>query len=171
MRKPVVIDTNVLVVANGGEQYTRKCSAACGLRLKQIRDDGRVVLDYSREILNEYERNQSRGGQPGIGFEFWKWLVNTKGGDMHCAWVTITKSAEGGYEEFPVHGGLNSFDPADRKFVAVAQAHGGSPPILQAVDSKWWGWKDLLAECGVEVDFLCADQVRLKFEKKIGGHV
>ncbi len=171
MRKPVVIDTNVLVVANGGAQHTWACIAACGRRLKGIREDGQGILDYGREILNEYGRNQSMSGQPGIGFEFWKWLVNTKAGGGHCAWVTITRSAEGGYEEFPVHEGLKTFDPADRKFFAVAQAHGGSPPILQAVDSKWWGWKDLLAECGVEGDFLCADEVRLKFEKKIGGHV
>jgi len=39
---------------------------------------------------------------------------------------------------------------------------------LQAVDSKWWGWKEALSECGIEVIFLCPDDIAEKYAKKIG---
>lgn len=41
------------------------------------------------------------------------------------------------------------------------------PPILQATDSKWWGWKDSLGEAGIKVKFLCPEFVKQKYGKKI----
>ena len=81
--------------------------------------------------------------------------------------VTITKNGES-YDEFPNHQGLINFDLSDRKYIAVANAHHEKPPILQATDSKWWGWKDALAEAGITVHFLCPDYVVIKYLKKIG---
>jgi hypothetical protein len=68
--------------------------------------------------------------------------------------VRITPKGES-YEEFPDHPGLADFDPSDRKFVAAANAHPDRPPILQATDSKWWGWSEALEACGLSVVFLC----------------
>ena len=165
MRHPIVVDTNVLVVANGGPAHTRKCAANCSAELMKIRESGQVVLDYGYEILKEYGNNQkATTGQPGVGFLFWKWLLDTRAGAEHCVRVTIKKGGARGYEEFPDHDDLSKFDFADRKFVAVAIVHGGRPPILQAVDTKWWGWKDALQECGVEVKFLCKEEIKAKFE-------
>jgi hypothetical protein len=68
--------------------------------------------------------------------------------------------------EFPVDRALKNFDRSDRKFVAVALAHPERPPILQAVDSKWWGFKDALNRNGVRVEFLCPDDLqRLQVRK------
>lgn len=167
MRTPVVVDTNVLLVANGGRSYSKSCALACAKRLFEIQKSGQVVLDYGYEILKEYAKNQRDEGQPGPGFQFWKWLVNTKGGAGHCEWVTITKLAPSGYREFPSHQGLLTFDPSDQKFVAAAKAHSGNPPILQAADSKWWGWNAALAECGVIVEFLCPEEIQAKFRGKM----
>jgi AAA ATPase domain len=70
------------------------------------------------------------------------------------------------FEQFPEHDALQTFDPSDQKFVAVANAHPDKPPILQATDSKWWGWKDALRECGIIVEFLCQDEIQQTYERK-----
>lgn len=171
MRTPVVIDTNVLIVANGGPGRSRLCTKSCKDKLEEVRRSGQVVLDYGYEILNEYGKKQkATTGQPGAGFEFLKWLLNTKESAEHCAWVSITKMEERGYEEFPEYAGLCNFDFSDRKFIAVAIVHEPRPPVLQAVDSKWWGWKDALLECGVEVQFLCAEEIKAKHNLKTGEY-
>ena len=63
---------------------------------------------------------------------------------------------------------MSKFDPSDRKFVAVANAHPGKPSILQATDSKWWGWKDALLECGIKVEFLCPAEIANAYKRKFG---
>jgi len=81
--------------------------------------------------------------------------------------VAIISSGES-YEEFPTHDDLKDFDRSDRKFVAVANAHVEKPPILQATDSKWWGWKDALADVGIIVQLLCSEYVEAKYAEKMG---
>ncbi len=64
------------------------------------------------------------------------------------------------FDEFPTDPELNDFDADDRKFVAVALAHQQKPPILQAVDAAWWKIKDILLRNGVNIEFLCEDDIR-----------
>lgn len=78
--------------------------------------------------------------------------------------MTITKTGDS-YDEFPDHDKLENFDKSDRKFVAAANAHKDKPPILQATDNKWWGWKDSLAEVGITVHFLCPEYTKIKYAK------
>jgi hypothetical protein len=52
---------------------------------------------------------------------------------------------------------LATFDPSDRKFIAVARASGLDPDILQATDSKWWQLRDDCQRCGLKVVFLCQE--------------
>jgi hypothetical protein len=47
------------------------------------------------------------------------------------------------------------YDRSDRKFLAVAAAHPDHPPILQALDSKWWGWPGSVRRDHVTIHFLC----------------
>ena len=56
---------------------------------------------------------------------------------------------------------VSRFDPDDRKFIAVALAHSEKPPILQAVDSAWWNYRDALRQNGITIDFICEDDIRL----------
>ncbi|GBC60830.1 hypothetical protein DENIS_1789 [Desulfonema ishimotonii] len=79
----------------------------------------------------------------------------------------ITKSGDS-YNEFPDHDGLANFDISDRKFIAASNAHPDKPLILEATDSKWWGWKDALAEVSITVKFMCPDYIREKYQEKIG---
>ena len=170
MRKPVVVDTNVLLVANGAApSHSNSCSLACASKLLEIRQTGQVVLDYGYEVLTEYAKNQPVKVQLGLGFQFWKWLLNTRNSAEHCSYVKITKTDDKGYREFPDHPGLANFDPSDRKFIAITVAHGSLPPIMQASDSKWVGWQIPLSECGITVDFLCPAEIKAKFRKKMGN--
>lgn len=81
--------------------------------------------------------------------------------------VSITKQGDT-YKEFPSHEGLQNFDPSDRKFIAVANAHREKPYILQATDSKWWHKKADLSDAGIKVYFVCPEYIKNKSEKKMG---
>src|SRR5580658_9104490 len=84
----VVVDTNVLLVAEGCSTFTARCRASCGNVLEDIRHNQIVVLDSGREILTEYGRMLAeKKGQRGLGYEFWKWLVNTRLSHARCETV------------------------------------------------------------------------------------
>jgi hypothetical protein len=171
MSKAVVVDTNVLLVAEGLSDFSRLCEAKCGNILRVVQRDRILVLDRGREILTEYGRKLSeRKGQRGMGYEFWKWLVNTTASHSRCEMVNLTSHPDRGYEEFPDHAGLLEFDKSDRMFVAVAAVHPAKPEIIQATDSKWWGWKDALEECGIRLNLPCEAELKAKWEAKIGKH-
>ena len=157
----VVVDTNVGVVAN--ERHagaSPDCVIACVDALERIvRGNNRLALDDRWEILNEYLRYMASSGQPGPGDAFVKWALNNLANPERCERVPIDRIAEGQYLPFPDDPSLASFDPSDRKFVAVALASEARPPILNAVDSDWWHAREALARAGVEVKFLCPDHV------------
>jgi hypothetical protein len=96
-----------------------------------------------------------------------KWVHDNRYNLQNSQRVCITRNGDS-YDEFPIHDRLNDFDKSDRKFVAAANAHANKPPILQATDSKWWGWKDALAEVGITVQFLCPEFVQAKYSGKMG---
>ena len=157
----VVVDTNVVVVANGkSQQASATCVLTCVERLQQIMDgEVKLVLDDGRRILDEYMRNLRSSGAD-VGDRFLRWLLINK--DMYCDFVSITpiEGSENEFHEFPTDPALANFDPADRKFIAVAIAHSDQPPILQAVDSVWWNYRDTLKQNGVTIDFVCEDDIR-----------
>lgn len=170
-RKVVVIDTNVLLVAEGLSDFSRPCEAKCGSLLRTIQRERIIVLDTGREILAEYGKKlKERKGQRGLGYEFWKWLVNTKVSHARCETVDLTPHPDRRYTEFPDHAGLVEFDPSDRKFVAVAAAHPDRPEIVQAGDCKWWGWRHPLSECGILLNLPCEAELHSKWEAKMGRH-
>jgi hypothetical protein len=103
-------------------------------------------------------------GQPGVGDRFMKWVHDHRWQFSPENRVDITKNDDT-YDEFPIHKEIANFDPSDRKFVAVANAHSAHPPILQATDCKWWGWKDALFEVGITVIFLCPYYIKVKYEQ------
>ena len=43
---------------------------------------------------------------------------------------------------------------------AVAVAHPERPPILQAVDSQWWDFRDALRKNDVTVNFICTEDIQ-----------
>ena len=156
----VVIDTNVLVVANGGHAAASlACVGACIDALLQARDAG-VVIDDAQLILSEYRGYCSFKGQPGVGDAFFKWLWNQQGNALKCRTVPIKPHKARGFAEFPDDARLAKFDREDRKFVAVSVAAGDNPPVLNASDTDWWDVRQALAEHHVSVDFLCPELMR-----------
>lgn len=151
-------------VANGrgvAPQASPDCVIYCSERLRQITEDGKVLLDAANLILQEYKRVLAPVSQPGPGHAFLKWVYTNLGNPSRCELVSITPDpASGrGFIEFPTDLALAGFDPDDRKFVAVARAHRLNPPILNAVDTDWWLFRDALARNGVRVEFLCPQDV------------
>jgi hypothetical protein len=163
----VVIDTNVLLVANGShENVSLACQAECVRRLLAQQQSGVTVIDDAYAILLEYQ-NKTKPNQPkGAGDAFLKWLLQNQGNAARVHRVTITETAPDTYREFPDAALQPQFDAADRKFAAVAYAHPERPPVLQAADCKWLDWWPALQKKGVNVAFLCPDDVCRTYRKK-----
>ena len=178
----VIIDTNVLVVANTdiredengklvafgmADHATPSCIITCQNRLDQIRRDStKVVLDDKERIIREYRRyvvdpQPNPRQQNRAGDLFWAWLMRIQWRKEKCTMVHITPARGNGteFEEFPDNEALNDFDKDDRKFIAVAIAYTRATqqtaPILQAVDTKWEGFIETLQRHGVEVEQIC----------------
>lgn len=151
-----LVDTNVAIVANGkSEQAEDSLVEKCIDAILNLTKNGGLVLDDEGRIFDEYRANLSLSGQPGTGDAFIKWVYDHQWNEGKCERRSITclDESEQLFEEFPRGNALKGFDRSDRKFVATANA-GEKRPILQAVDFKWWGWKDALAEVGIAVIFL-----------------
>ena len=159
----VVVDTNVVVVANAlSEQASEDCVEICAERLEEImRDEVKLVLDDNWQILGEYAQNLHLTGND-VGDRFLRWVLRNWRNPERCALIHITPVAgsENEFEEFPDDPMLNDFDPDDRKFIAVAIAHPEKPPILQAVDSQWWDFRDAFRRNGIIVEFICEDDIQ-----------
>ncbi len=172
--KKCIVDTNVPKTANLSvdpaaiPQELTGCVLACIEAIEHILHEDGLVIDTGDEIFDEYRQNLAIKGQPGIGDRFMKWVHDNRWKFPAVDRVPITKNGDS-YTEFPDHDGLTQFDRSDRKFVAAANAHPEKPPILQATDSKWWGWKDALAEVGITVHFLCPDYAQMKYKEKMGA--
>jgi hypothetical protein len=81
--------------------------------------------------------------------------------------VHITPLAGNGtdFAEFPNDDeALVGFHKKDRKFIAVALAHqrdvGETSAILLAIDRGWLPFTDALATHGVNVDFICEEDIQ-----------
>lgn len=163
MRAGILMDTNVAVVANGkADQASDQCKKTCIGTLQDLREDRCLLLDDWGLILDEYRRHLSPSGQPGPGDAFFKWLWSNQANPEHCRQVAVTpiRNDRRSFEEFPDDPALAGFDPSDRKFVAVSIASGERAPILNAVDSDWWNFREALARHGVEVRFLCPELMK-----------
>lgn len=159
MEKPeVVVDTNVPITANFKACHAGpECEAACIQALKQVQGELRTVLDDGGLIVQEYTKHLNHSGQPGLGDAFFKWLWENQANPQHCRSVPITVHANRGFAEFPDDPRLILFDRSDRKFVAVVQASGTRPDLLNATDTDWWHDRQTLKENGVNVVFLCPE--------------
>lgn len=154
-----IIDTNVLLIANGSHQdVSDACMKKCIERLVHQKEQGITVIDDCFHILREYQKKTYPNQPKGIGDVFLKWLLQNQRNLAHVEQVTITEIEENRYSEFPNEELETLFDPPDRKFAAVSNAHPQKPPILQAADCKWLDWWESLENHGIAVDFLCPDE-------------
>ena len=156
----VVIDTNVLLVAERRhDDVSDECVLACVQRLQTIMRSSTVVIDDGYRVIGEYQNKLDVKHGKGAGAVFLKWLVQNQANPRRVAQVALTDAPNGCFSEFPVPALEAGFDPPDRKFPAVANAHPAKPPILQAVDSKWLRWWADLAASGIQVEFVCPEDI------------
>jgi len=171
-----IIDTNVPMTAGNRvadiPDDLLLCAKACIEFIQELikKDSGvRVVLDSNHLVLNEYEKNiKSLRGEDNLATYFLHWIYEYLAKIQPDDFFPLTELSENEYAEYPNHiSELKSFDPSDKKFIALAFVHKESPVIIEATDSKWWGIKDILKDEGIEVMFLCEEYIKEKFEKKI----
>ncbi len=159
----ILIDTNVPLVANKkSEQASVACVLNCIRRLQQALESDVLVLDDGWHILGEYQHKLHSSGQPGPGDAFLKWVLTNRSNPARCDLSVCIHSVGDPaqpreFEEFPEDPELTGFDASDHKFVAVACAHPEHPPVLNAVDSDWWDYREALKRNGVRVEFICPD--------------
>lgn len=163
----VIVDTNVIVIANDTDDEREDCRDRCQDRLEQIRDQREtVILDDGWRIFEEYERYVKPNTRKRAGDLFVKRLLQNLGNPDICKMVHITPLAGNGtdFTEFPNDDeALVGFHKKDRKFIAVALAHQQdvreTPTILLAIDKGWLLFTDALMIHGVKVDLICEEDI------------
>ncbi|WP_225975910.1 hypothetical protein [Paracidovorax avenae] len=164
-----MIDTNVLLVANGQHaDVSPDCVAECVKRLQAMQQRGITVIDDGFRILGEYQHKTSLNPPKGVGDVFLKWLLR-QSGTQQVEQVTLNETRRNCFAEFPDAALEPLFDAPDRKFAAVAYAHPHKPAIWQAADCKWLDWWPALQAKGVAVDFLCPSDACAFYSKKFPG--
>jgi hypothetical protein len=161
----VVVDTNVPMAASGlAPQASRDCVSACAQRIFKVTEEGKLALESQWYIIREYKRNLY-DIEPSVGRDFLEWVLTNWTNPERCDLVDIepvdsTARDCTDFGKFPNDPVLDDFDRSDRKFVAVAIAHPQHPPILNATDTDWWTFKDVLRKYGVVVEFLCKEEMQ-----------
>lgn len=153
----VVIDTNVLVVANGRHDRASDHCVAASISALEAARNTRTLIDEGHSILEEYRLHCSFAGQPGPGDAFFKWLWDNQANLEKCLKIVLTPHPGRGFEEFPADRELATFDRDDRKFVAVALGSGLTPAILNAADTDWYHHRLALERHGLRIRFLCRE--------------
>ena len=147
-----VVDTNVAIAANGRRTHAdTQCRLTCVQWLKSLVAQEVVAIDDGNLILNEYKNHLDFSGGPSVGDVFFKHVFNNQYQGERVRRVAVTPSQDDrrGFEELP----SNTFDPSDRKFLAVAVV--AEAVVLNATDSDWGEQATLMDALGVEINQLC----------------
>lgn len=150
-----ILDTNVLLAADGKSDAAIACVRAAKNRLDTVREQGGLVIDAGFLILKEYGNKLSPLGPNTPGNAFLKWLLQNKATPALCEQVALELADDGSFTAFPSDPALAAFDPSDRKFVALALTHPERPVIVNATDTDWHKDQEALERSGVRLEFLC----------------
>lgn len=129
-----------------------------------------VALDTADEILTEYLRVLKQKRSSGLAVKLARRLQQRKHDPEICRQVTITPlpNPSGSYVQVPVS--IRDIDADDQKFFAVASASSDNPQVFAGLDFEWWQRKEDLSNAGLDIQFLCADQL-FEIEKTANGAV
>ena len=157
-RPCVVIDTNVLMVAEGNfPEASDLCLASCVDLAMKVENGLAVALDSGDEIVNEYltalKSTKRSGLATKLVTKLYRLRQNPNSDIVRSVSITRSDDPPGSYEEVPTQ--LRDFDLDDQKFIAVAAAEASRPQIHTAVDGEWWTRRRDFAEAGIDVQFAC----------------
>lgn len=155
----VVLDTNVMIAANGRNTHADEgCRERCIdllLHLKNLlassESIGPLVIDDEGLIYDEYADHLSHSGQPGVGDQLFMEMHNYWS-KLHCVAITQIDDETRGFAELPP----NPIDKSDRKFLAAAVV--AEAEVVNALDTDWHEQAAFLDDLGVTVRQLCPDQ-------------
>lgn len=125
--------------------------------------DGVVAIDDSYGIIAEYEKHHRHAREPSVGDAFFQHVVTYSGTPKRVRQLSISPNDDErrGFDELPPNG----FDRSDRKFLAVAVA--ANAVVLNATDSDWDEYAELMQNLGVEVRQLCPQHATRNAERKL----
>lgn len=150
-----VVDTNVAVIANGGDNVTASpdCQTAAVKTLQKIVESGCVAIDSLGEIMTEYSKRLSPTGQPGVGDLFLRHVIDHQGNVKRVQLQDVSHKRGDRLRAAIAAGSLNKFDNDDRVFAFCALA--AKAQVLTATDSDWAIHEAGLTACGVRIKFVC----------------
>lgn len=166
-----IIDANVVLLTNVSKIPKDQliCAQRCVRFLRDFMNnpDASLVLDAEGRILKEYRRAFDLESPPDMATSFCIWAYQHMSRNTED-FVNLKETKENEFESYPDSEKLKTFDPSDRKYIALAYNHCEKPPIVEGSDSKWWGIKEELRENGIEVHFIDEEYIKKKYTQKIG---
>lgn len=159
-KKAVIVDTNVLIAANGRETHASVCcQIRCIERLIKLLSSEILLLDSLNDIFDEYKRYCDFSGCPGVGDMFFKEIFQNQARPDKVLTVPISRTGDQNasvrYKEFPDKKELQGFDPSDQKFVAVGIAFGSKCTVVNAMDGKWENYRQALWAHQLTLEQIC----------------
>lgn len=153
MTDRAVVDTNVLVVANGWDTHVEaSCQLRCVDELARISREEVVCVDDKSLIMGEYERRTNQKGQAGPGTVFFKQIWQKMGDSNRVRVVPVEpRDTEGRDFSDPILPPNNL--KKDAKFLAVAVK--ADALIVNASDSDWDEHRELTDRLDVGIRQLC----------------
>ena len=123
--------------------------------LRLVQGGQRIAVDRADAIFNEYFGALSTSTRADFASKLVLRLFHLRYSDDVCHRVDITPIDDppGSFAEVPAQ--LQGFDRDDQKFIAVAAAEGGTPPLFAGVDSEWWLRRVDFAAVNIDVQFPC----------------
>jgi hypothetical protein len=164
----VVIDTNVPVIANGAMNNKSKMPASLKCQISAVEalfkavNSQCILLDLEGNIQNEYQRYLNAKGQPGVGDQFFRHILNSIPSRVER--LSLPKRCDGEYSFLPQEIIDCGFDRSDRKFAALAKQAGAS--VINAVDSDWVQHGLTLSNAGIEVENVCGTDCNTWFTRQ-----
>ena len=97
-----VVDTNVLVVANGriSPKATPRCREAAIDALMYLLESGQIIMDWAGEMTTEYRTYCNASGQPGVGDRFFQEVL-TSHASGKLERIDLVKRDDGSFIDFP----------------------------------------------------------------------
>lgn len=170
-----VIDTNVLMLAHYPPPPEReRCSLQCIEWLIETRkrltnnEEEYILLDEKGLVLQEYNQQFQQvhkhvpAGEQSLAFAFLLWLFEQLGNQDIVQMLPLQLERNGEMVTAVVPEDLpGSFDPNDRKFLALALAWHNLAVIHNATDTDWNEIEDWISQTeGIELHQLCPELVK-----------
>ena len=124
-----IVDTNVILVANGQHEAMDPAQQLCSRWLQALMQTGRVALDAGHAVLGEYLHKTHASGGQGRGRCILRWLLHEQNNPARVDLVDLPQDASGQFRHFrQMHASKRLIHPI-AKFVALSMAR-RAPAIL-----------------------------------------